>query len=314
MKWFALLILVLVLGLVASFFWAGKDLKPLDDKARADAPGAFMTLTDGVVHYVDRGPADAPVVVMVHGFSTPHFIFEQNAKALLEQGFRVIQYDHFGRGLSDRPRTKYDIDFYDRELLNLLDALEIREPVGLVGLSMGGPIVAEFAARHPARVSRVALFVSAGLDVPGGESTTARLVQMPLIGDWIWRMNWKKALLGDPQYDESRLAEDARLQGDVTAQMAYKGYSEALLSSLRHFPMRGREPTFQALSETGLPVLAFFGTDDATVAISSADKLAIAIPEADIRRIEGGGHGLNYQRHGDVNPALVAFFKGEAET
>jgi len=48
-----------------------------------------------------------------------------------------------------------------------------------------------------------------------------------------------------------------------------------------------------------------FGDQDATVNISSAAKLMALVPRADVRIIEGGTHGLNYQRHSEVNPILL---------
>ncbi|MEZ5946569.1 MAG: alpha/beta hydrolase [Hyphomonas sp.] len=307
MKWF-----LLFLGLVGLFFggtywWAGKDEKPLTREAQAGAPGGFIDTRAGRLHYRVQGPEDGPVVVMVHGYSTPNFIFEQNAAALEAAGFRVVRFDHFGRGWSDRPKGPYTADFYDNELLDLLDGLSLTQPVSLVGLSMGGPIVSEFAVRHPERVSRVALLVPAGLDIGAKGGASAALVRMPVIGDWMWRVSAKKILLSDPQYDESALAPENRLQGDVLEQLKYKGYFPALLSTYRRFHMTGRDDTFRSLAATGLPVMAVYGTDDPTVLISSADKLAALMPEARIVRIAGGTHGLNYQRHEDVNPLLLDF-------
>ena len=116
MKWglrvFALII-VLVLG---AYLWAEARLKPLNETARQNAPGAFATLTDGQLHYRWDGPEDGPVIVLVHGFSTPNFIYQQNVEALNAAGFRTLRFDHFGRGWSDRPKTRYDVDFYARTL------------------------------------------------------------------------------------------------------------------------------------------------------------------------------------------------------
>mgnify|MGYP003635136377 CR=1 FL=1 len=300
---------LVVAVLAGTYWWAGKDLKAMDADARAEAPGKFLQVTDGQLHYQTRGPEEGNVIVMVHGFSTPGFIFEQNAEALIESGFRVVQYDHFGRGWSDRPDGPYDDDFYDRELMDLLDGLGLVEPVGLVGLSMGGPIVMAFAGRHPERVSRVFLFVPAGLDVDGDSGLSAALVRLPVVGDWIWRVFGRGILLSDPQYDESALELNNRLQGDVTRQMEYRGYGKALLSTLRNFPMSNREILFSSVAQkTETPVMAVFGDEDQTVGISSAAKLVALIPGADVRIIGGGTHGLNYQRHEEVNPMLVDWF------
>lgn len=308
MLWvFRILALIIVVAL-GTYSIAEMRLKPLNEDARAKAPGSFAALSDGQVHYRLEGPEDGPVLVLVHGFSTPNFIYQQNVEALTAAGFRTLRFDHFGRGWSDRPRTKYDIDFYDRTLIELLAHVGIDEPFGLAGLSMGGPIVAEFTARHPERVERLVLLVPAGLDTAGADSFSARLVRTPVIGDWLWRMIGKNVLLGDPQYDESARAPENKLQGDVTEQFQYRGYLQALLSTLRHMPMSARDDTFRRLAETGIPVLAIYGEADETVLVSSAATLQSLIPEADVRIVEGGEHGLNYQMHELVSPWLVEWF------
>lgn len=311
MKWIYWIAVAVLAALWVSWVWAGRELKPLDEIERARAPGQFVQLPGAKIHYRFSGPEGAPLVVLVHGYSTPGFIFDQNAAALREAGFRVLQFDHLGRGWSDRPDSRYDVDFYDWELLALLDALQVKEPVGLVGLSMGGPIAAEFAVRHPERVARVFLFVPAGFEVTGTEGLQASLIRTPIVGDWLWRMVAMNALMNDPQYDESDLAPEDRLQGDVREQMGYKGYARALLSTFRHFPMTGRADTYAALSESGIPVAAVFGDKDPTVLIASAEELKAAIPAANVHIIEGGDHGLNYKRHRDVNPVLTGWFEQE---
>lgn len=309
MTWFLRILFGLIFLALTVYLVAELRLKALDDTARAQAPGAFAQLSDGQIHYRLEGPEDGPLVVLVHGFSTPNFIYEQNVVALHEAGFQTLRFDHFGRGWSDRPSGKYDVEFYDRALVELLDSLSVEAPIHLAGLSMGGPIVSEFTARHPERVERLVLLVPAGLDTAGADSASARLVRTPIIGDFLWRMIGKSVLLGDPQYDESVLAPEDRLQGDVTEQMGYRGYLGALLSSLRHMPMTGREETFTRLEATGVPVLAIYGGQDETVLVSSAAKLEALMPSADVRVLDEGAHGLNYQNHKLVNPWLVDWFQ-----
>lgn len=306
--WIGLILGCLILVAMVFYVIVGHKLTKFDEAARANAPGKHIKLSDGHIHYRWDGPADGPIIVLTHGFSTPNFIFEQNVKPLTDAGFRVLRFDHFGRGWSDRPLRKYTTEFYDRELVELLDGLNISEPVGLVGLSMGGPITAEFTARHPERVNRLFLFVPAGLDTNGAGGLSGLLLRTPGVGDWFWRMYGRKILLSDRQYDESALAPENRLAGDVTEQMNYRGYGEALLSTLRHFPMSDRDDTFERLKATGIPVMAVFGSSDATIPVSSAARLQALLPDADVRVLDGGEHGLNYQRHEEVNPWLVDWF------
>lgn len=308
MTWTIRVFAVLILVALGAYLLAEARLKPLNDAAREQAPGAFAALSHGQVHYRWDGPEDGQVIVLVHGFSTPNFIYEQNVDALTAAGFRTLRFDHFGRGWSDRPRTKYDVEFYDETLRELLDHVGIDGPFGLAGLSMGGPIVAEFAARYPERVDRLVLLVPAGLDTSGADGASASLLRTPVIGDWVWRMFGKGILLSDAQYDESARASADRLQGDVTTQFEYRGYLQALLSTFRHMPMTGRDTTFTRLAATDVPVLAIYGDADETVLISSAAKLEALLPAADIRVVERGEHGLNYQMHARVNPWLVDWF------
>ncbi|MEL7539519.1 MAG: alpha/beta hydrolase [Pseudomonadota bacterium] len=308
MKWGLRVLAIIIVLALGAYLWAEARLKPLDDAARQNAPGSFASLSDGQLHYRWDGPEDGPILVLVHGFSTPNFIYEQNVEALNAAGFRTLRFDHFGRGWSDRPGSRYDVEFYDRTLIELLDHVGVDKPFGLAGLSMGGPIVAEFTARYPERVAQLVLLVPAGLDTAGADGNSARLLSTPLVGDWIWRMFGKSILLGDAQYDETARATDDRLQGDVTQQLEYRGYLQALLSTFRHMPMTGREETFQRLAATGVPVLAIYGDADETVLISSAAKLEQLLPAGDIRVVEGGEHGLNYQMHTLINPWLVDWF------
>ena len=84
----------------------------------------------------------------MHGFSVPYFIWDPTFKFLTKSGFRVLRYDLFGRGYSDRPKLRYDIDLFCKQLRELLDTLGF-EQINLMGLSMGGPITATFTARYP---------------------------------------------------------------------------------------------------------------------------------------------------------------------
>lgn len=303
------LLLLALIAAIGLYIFAISKAKPLDDNARAQAPGSFVETPQGKLHYRWHGTEGHPVIVMAHGFSTPNFIFEQNAQYLVSKGFRVLTFDHFGRGWSDRPKADYTPDFYDTELLDLVDGLGLTAPFGLVGLSMGGPITAEFTARHPERVTGLFLFVPAGLKL-GTEagSTSDMLMRTPIIGDWFWRVFGKGLLLRDSQYDESQRSRQNTLAGDVSQQMEYAGYFEALLSSYRHLPMRNQDALFSRLEATGVRLHALFGEADTTVLIESAERLKLAAPSAEITRIVGGEHWVNYQMNTEVNPVLAGFF------
>lgn len=74
-------------------------LRPrMGPSARQSAPGEFAELSRGVTHYQWLGPEGGPLVVCVHGLTTPSFVWEGIAPRLAEAGYRVLTYDLYGRG------------------------------------------------------------------------------------------------------------------------------------------------------------------------------------------------------------------------
>jgi len=72
----------------------------LNAAVREKLPGSFVQLPDGVMHYELAGPADGRLVVLIAGFSAPYTVWDPTFAALTQAGFRVLRYDHFGRGYS----------------------------------------------------------------------------------------------------------------------------------------------------------------------------------------------------------------------
>lgn len=176
----AALILAAACWPAVKYVRSDRELLMLDAGARTSAPGKFVKLSDGLVHYELGGPEGGRTVVLVHGFSVPYYLWDPTFRALTEAGFRVLRYDLFGRGFSDRPDVTYDGELYRRQLVELLDALQIRGKVDLMGSSMGGPIVAGFGCKHPERVRTVSLFgpgFSRGVQLPFK-------LRAPLVGEY----------------------------------------------------------------------------------------------------------------------------------
>src|SRR6476646_6649782 len=150
--WLIAAVLVLV-GLAWGFYvYADPEQRELDEAVRARMPGLFAKLSDGYTHYEIGGPPNGRVVVLAAGFSVPYYIWDPTFAALTGAGFRVLRYDYYGRGYSDRPDIPFTQDLYVRQLTQLLEFLHITQPVDLAGLSFGGSVITTIADRHPSRV------------------------------------------------------------------------------------------------------------------------------------------------------------------
>ncbi len=72
-------------------------------------------------------------------------MFEALADFLIGRGHRVLIYDHYGRGYSDRPKGSQDARFFASHLTELLDHLHLKESFDLYGYSMGSSIAVAYA-------------------------------------------------------------------------------------------------------------------------------------------------------------------------
>ena len=284
------------------------ETKYLNDSVRQAADGSFIRLSDGVTHYELGGNESGGTVVLVHGFSVPSFIFDPTFEFLVKSGFHVLRYDLFGRGLSDRPDTRYDIDLFVRQLTDLLDALRLPLPVNLVGLSMGGPITASFTARRPERVRSLTLIDPAGARAVA-LTPLVRALRLPFVAEAVVGLTGSGPFVESVAKDffDPNLVEQFKSRYKV--QMQYRGFLRAILSTMRNGMLESFLQTYRQVGKMGKPVLLFWGRDDRTVPFAHSRDLLAAMPNADFHVIEACGHIPHYERPGEVNPILMEFLK-----
>jgi pimeloyl-ACP methyl ester carboxylesterase len=287
------------------FLFLGEPRR-LDAVTRSGMPGSFAVLPEGVVHYELAGPDDGQPVVLIHGFSTPYFIWDATFAALAAAGFRVLRYDLFGRGYSDRPDTSYKMDLFLRQLLGLLDGLGLHRPVDLVGLSMGGAIAVAFTARNPPRVRRLSLLDPAGL--PLKMPPLARFIRAPLLGELIFGIFGGRFLLANQAGDFYQAPPDfTAFQARYALQMPYRGFRRALLSTVRGDAISDRAAEFATVGRQPRPKLLILGEHDRTVPLETHVRIEELMPGIHFHAIPRAGHLPHYERPDIVNPLLTQF-------
>ena len=283
------------------------ETEELNETSRAIAPGSFVQLSDGYTHYELGGPDNGQPVVLVHGFSVPYFIWEPTFAFLATSGFHVLRYDLFGRGFSDRPYLRYDIDLFCKQLRELLDTLGF-DQVNLIGLSMGGPITSTFTTSYPARVRKLVLVDPAGardVGLPG----LIKVVTLPGIGELAFSLLGNEIMtkgIASDLYGPDLVAE---FQEKYRVQMHYKGFKRALLSSMRNGMLRSFSTTYQCLGSQKTPVALFWGREDKTVPFEHSLEILAAVPQTQFHIIENCGHIPHYEKSEEVNPLLLDFLK-----
>jgi len=296
----------LALLIAASYFIMNPERKTLTPETRASLPGQFITLPDGVTHYDIAGPENGQLVVLVNGFSIPMFSWERNVPALTAAGFRVLTFDLYGRGYSDRPEGPYNLDLFVRQIDELLTALKIDQPVDMVGISMGGYITAGFANRYPDRVRRMVM-ISPVVN-PVASDPRLKIVTLPVLGDYLYTI-----FIGPDEIVDSKDEYLAYVPGsDWRAReldaLQYTGIRHALLSTLRDMtgdPMM----EYQQLGNRGGQVEVLWGDKDPTVPIENAQKVLAAVPQAVYYTVPGARHESPYEAPQIVNPYLISFLQ-----
>jgi pimeloyl-ACP methyl ester carboxylesterase len=249
------------------------------------------------------------VIVLVHGFSVPYFIWDPTFEALLKAGFRVLRYDLYGRGYSDRPFAPNELALFDRQLIELLDALSIDQIHAILGLSMGGVIAANFTVKHSARVKRLGLFDPAGFPVEF--PFYFQFLRTPGLGEILFGMvgeNMFRQMAKDDFYDPAHVD---MFVDQYLLQMQYKGFRRSLLATMRGALLQSGEALYQKLGGMNIPVLLVWGELDRTVPFKFSQRVIDAIPQVEFHPIADSGHIPHYEHAAQVNPILLEFLNHE---
>ncbi|KAG8956866.1 hypothetical protein FRC04_000344 [Tulasnella sp. 424] len=241
--------------------------------------GAYADLPFGKLRYYVVGGEFYPKLVLICGISIPSPIWK-DVIPILAAHFRILVFDHYGRGYSEAPETEYDTMFYTLEVALLMQHLGW-EKAHIAGMSMGGPIACAFAVNFPKLVDgKVALFAPAGLM----QSILRRLYKPG-----------GATPLGE---------EIIKLQ-----QVVLPYHIAAVASSIRDGPLRELDYAYAKLGKSDVKVLVVWGTADTVVPYSLATQVLTHIPRAKLITIAGAGHDLLLTHAEEVGTALTDFLR-----
>jgi pimeloyl-ACP methyl ester carboxylesterase len=309
--WNVLIICVVVLLIIITplSLYATSDIetKDLDDTARTQAGGSYVTLPQGVTHYELSGPEDGQVVVLLPGATIPMYVWDAQVEPLTSAGYRVLRYDLYGKGYSDRPSGDYSQAFNRKQLLDLLDALKITQPVDLIGVSMGGGLAVDFAANYPDRVKELVLVAPMINSIKN--DTHFKLMRIPAVGEFLTRLIAVKTMsdrAAELMQKSPKAAEYAR---QFKAQTQYKGFEQATLAMARSDAWADYTDDFQTVGKQARKVLLIWGTADNDITPQMVQAIQKAMPNVQFKQLEGVGHDPQVDVPGQVNSLILDFLK-----
>ena len=249
------------------------------------------------LHYRVDGPTGAPVLVLAHALGLSMAMWDPQV-APLSREFRVLRYDHRGHGGSPVPDGLYRIEDLGRDLLHLLDRLELRR-VSFCGLSLGGMVGLWLAANAPERADRLVVCCTAArMPRPEDYAQRAKVVRakgMAAIADTVIGRWFTPAFLtGRP----NAVAEiKARLL--ATPPEGYAATCEALAA----MDLRDDLPRIAAST------LVIAGAEDQATPLEHAEEIARRIRGAELVVIPDAAHLANIEQPEAVANRIVSHLK-----
>ena len=282
----------------------------LTAQTRKELPGSFVELSVGVTHYELRGDTEGKNVVLIHGNAAPYVTWDNTIEDLCDAGFRVLRYDLFGHGYSDRPKLpRYDSHLYNTQLTELLSSLGIPYPILVVGTSQGGSVGACFASENPRKVKKLALLSPFFDSFEGSRGVAALLLKTPLVGELVLQ------LVGDSKIIDlsgAVLSADKKtaLEREVAKQFRFRGKRRAILANWRGGSLNDATSCYESVREQGIQTLLTWGNLDKSISGDSMSRLRDLLPAIEYHEFEGAGHLAHHEFPDRINPPLIRFLIG----
>lgn len=233
----------------------------------------FLETSLGRVHILDSGIGDA--LLLLHGSGASIADWQEGLADRLSQHHRVIAFDNFGFGMSDRDHPyRYGNALFADQAVAVLDALNI-EKVVVMGHSAGGVVAAILAADHSERVRGV-VFSGHGIAM----DPVQILPFVPGVGELQLSLTPIGAETFSPIHKER-----------MTRAYEIRGTRAAFLTFVRRqYTIDGLRLLSGTYEEITVPVLQLHGTQDRSIAISAAQALSSRIAKSQFVPIEEAGH------------------------
>ncbi len=267
-----------------------------------DTSGMPYAQNDGVaVHYDRRGPPEAPTVAFLEGLGYGKWMWQWQRDALADT-YETVVIDNRGTGRSDAPDGTYTIDAMAADLEAVLMDIGA-EDVHLVGASMGGMIVQQYAVAYDRHASTVLLCTSHGGEeaVPTPAETVDRIFDVPEgLGDRE-AIRYKMA----PALSDGFIEDNPELIADIVdwrlQQDASDRAREAQGEAVEAFDLSDR------VAEISVPTLVMHGTADKVLPVQNGRLLHEKLPNSRLDLFEDGPHLFFIEDAETVNRRLMEF-------
>lgn len=287
-------------------------------------PTSRFVQTNGVrLHVVEKGPADGPLVILLHGFPEFWYGWRAQIDGLAEAGFRVWAPDQRGYNLSDKPVgiQAYTIDRLVADVVGLIDAAG-QDKATVIGHDWGAVVAWWLGATSPHRLHRLVC-----LNVPHYavmfrflrrspsqmlHSWYAGFFQIPWLPEWLTeRGNWwlmtramqRTSRPGTFSDADLALYRQAWAQTGPTGHIAFR----TMINWYRAFAQH--RPPLPAHEQINVPTLLIWGAQDAFLIRDMAQPSIDLCVNGRLVFIETATHWVQHEEPNLVNRLLIEFIQ-----
>jgi pimeloyl-ACP methyl ester carboxylesterase len=255
-------------------------------------------ISDGHLHVVDQG--SGRTLLLVHGFPLDHSMW-QGQIGDLARDYRVLAPDLRGFGRSAVTTGTVSMEQFADDLAALLDALCIRQPVVLCGLSMGGYVAWQFWRRHRSRLAGLIVCdTRAVADTPEGAQLRLATAERVLAeGACVLAATMLEKLFAPSTLTQRPDVIESSRQVILATRPAGAAAAARGLAQ--------RPDVTADLSRIDVPTLVLCGERDAISTVDEMRGIATRIPGAEFVVIPEAGHMAPLENPGPVNTAIRRF-------
>ena len=277
------LCLLFIFLFIPVFLYFSLDRENVDiNEFRINSGYQELKLNEGVTSYKDLGDKNNEVIVVVHGATFGSLAYEEYVNVFLENNYRVITYDQYGRGFSDRVDTDISIELMEKQLKELIEHCEA-ENVILYGVSFGAAVAAKYASNNPENVSFI------GYQVPLINSANVPLlsiVKIPLYGDLLSRVLLVPNVLKRIEEYEDLMSE--KLLDHYVGQFEVKGTERFFKKFFLGNAMGNRLNDHNIIGSYSIPSYFAYAEDDLEIDSKLVEEAIKSYNNPIVKKYSGG--------------------------
>lgn len=280
-------------------------------------PNRFEVRPGIAMSFLDEGPRDGEVIVMLHGNPSWSYYWRHLVLGLRDR-YRCIVPDHVGMGLSDKPddaQYAYTLQSRIDDLDALLKHLGIDGPVTLAVHDWGGAIGFGWALRDPSRVRRLVITNTGAFPLPAAKRFPKRIAmgRDSRLGGWLIR-RFNLFARG-----ATRFGTERKLPKDVREAYAgvYDGWGNAIstLRFMQDIPLGEGDAAWSLVKKmqaalpgyADRPAFIGWGLKDFVFDRHFLDGFRAALPNAEVRAFDDANHYVLEDKHEVLVPAIREF-------